>query len=246
VSLPLRTPQGERVTVRFESRDGVRLSGGQGRFLEFSDYTNAARTSRDGDGANVPRLIVPPVYGYFPGAYEVAAGFPNDYRGELPPDLEPGVRSDVFSLFDGDHLAAAPLFPSSRVGVPAWDPPSTTPTLAGACVILEFTEPVEAMGLGVWQHPFDLPVSDYIIEYGNTFEETKGPEFYQVRHDFTVVDAVCGNTDYYRLHAFDSPIRARFWRITIVSTPAVVQRFAEIELYQDVVEGVLDMDIEGF
>lgn len=248
VSLPLRRAEAGPVTLRFESQHGVQLSGGQGRFLGLSGCVNAAKTSTAGTGANVPRLIVPPTYGYSPGAYKIAYNFPSNYKRPLPPDLKPGVKGDIFSLFSGDHLAANPLFPCQRAGVRAWEPPSTTPTLAGAWVILEFTDPVEATGLGVWQHPFDLPVSDYMIEYGNSFQEIKNAEFHEVRDDFKIADVVWGNTDYYRLHQFREPIKARFWRITIVSTPAAVQRFAEIELYQDAFDSLLDMDmnIDGF
>ena len=39
------------------------------------------------------------------------------------------------------------------------------------------------------------------------------------------------------------PIMARYWRITIVATPAVVQRLAEAELYTDPVS-MMDLDAD--
>jgi hypothetical protein len=95
---------------------------------------------------------------------------------------------------------------------------------------MEFDKPAPIEGIGVWEHPHDLPVRSFILEYCNNAHAAQSMTR-QMAGDWRVALSPRDNTDYYHAHFFEKPISARFWRYTIAETAGLVQRVAEIELY---------------
>lgn len=240
VSVPLRPRQAGPLTL------ALAVDGGNGAVakvklqkLDLEAFANSARagTGVKSGNPNSPRLFIPNVQGALgdPRVEQVAFAFP-DGKFALPPDLQGQERpkSDVFSVFDADVHSGTPLYPTVYPGRHPWDPPQSIATMRCAQVVLEFAKPVAVEALGVWEHPGDLPVREAVLEYA-----MKGPAGGLERDgDWKLAFEHRNNLDYYHFHRFAEPVTAKLWRYTIIDTPSVVQRLAEIELYQTAVDAM--------
>ncbi len=247
VSVPLRSVQGGAVELTLEGPAELRLADARLRQLRLGDFVNATLTAagRAGANRNAPWLMVPNVVGFLGdprGTEQVAYGWPGDAKGALPSDLTPPVRTEIARVFDGDVLQGTPLYPSSYPGRVAWAPVESRDILRSAQVVMAFEKPRTIAAVGIWEHPFDRPVSGFALEYTNDRRVAEAGQ--NVRSgllstsvtgfaaDWNLAVASYGNRDYYHLHRLSKPVAARFWRYTVLETPSSVQRVAEIELYE--------------
>jgi hypothetical protein len=96
--------------------------------------------------------------------------------------------------------------------------------------------------LSVWEDPANPPADFYTLECCTTFKID--PLTKQLLGDWKLVAAGRFNTDYFHLDAFP-PTEGRLWRYTVVGTPAAVESVAEIELYEEAVDQIMDIDTGG-
>ena len=244
-SVPFRMKAPGKVALTLSTESGAVVSGGRLSRLDLMDYSNLAYIDPEkmGSGAQVPRVLVPNIHGalYDPRVEQMAYGFPQNWGGKLPPDLSGRQETQVQKCFDGDVYAGTSLYPSARpAGHKGWYPSGSISTLRSMEVIMEFERPTAVAGLGLWEHPHDLPVRSFILECCNNARQTDTTAK-TLGGSWKVAAAVHGNTDYYHRHFFPKPVTAKFWRYTIVDTPALVQRVAEIELYGGI-ESTFDLD----
>lgn len=233
-SIPFRSKIGEPLELTLESESGASILQTTARMLSLGDHLNSAYMSPEqfATSAMVPRVMVPNVHGcqYDPRVEQMAYGFPQNWGGKLPPDIKGKPETEVKTCFDGNLYFGTALYPTSYPsGRPAWAPRGSQPTLRSAEVIMEFSKPSTVEGIGIWEHPNDLPVSSFILEYcdnGKVADDISR----QMMGDWKVAVSSRDNDDYYHAHFF-KPTAAKFWRYTILATPALVQRIAEIELY---------------
>ena len=261
VSFRLKAP--DKVALTLSAESGAVVSGGRLARLDLSDYSNLAYLDPEkmGSGIQVPRVLVPNIHGalYDPRVEQMAYGFSAKWRGKLPPDLSGKQETQVRKCFDGNVYVGTPLYPSHRpAGHKGWYPRGSISTLRSAEVIVEFEKPTAVAGLGLWEHPHDHPVRSFILECCNDARRTDDMAK-TLGGSWKVAAAVRDNTDYYHRHFFPKPVTAKFWRYTIVDTPALVQRVAEIELYggieatfdldggedEEEADGGTDMDLDG-
>ncbi|MCX7934095.1 MAG: SMP-30/gluconolactonase/LRE family protein, partial [Planctomycetota bacterium] len=204
--------------------------------LTMENLANVSRVDLKAKTANpmTPRVFVPNIHGCLgdPRAEQVAFGFPSKGDFPLPPDLQGQrkITTDPASIFDGDVRSATPLYPGRPQG-PGWMPACAIQTMRSARVLMEFASPCAVQAIALWEHPGDRPVSDYTIEYA-TEADMASAEKGEMEGNWVLAAEARDNTDYFRLHCFSQPIKARYWRYTITSTPCPVQRIAEIELYE--------------
>lgn len=253
VSVPLRTAQGGTAVLTLAGPAELRLSDARLRHLRLGDLVNAALTAKGRAGANrnVPWLMVPNVVGFLGdprGIEQVAYGWPGDAKVTLPPDLTAPVRTELARVFDGDVLQGTPLYPASYPGHVTWAPVESRSILRSAQVVMAFEKPRTIAAVGIWEHPFDRPVSAFALEY--TDDRRMAEAGQNVRQgllstsvtgfaaDWKLAVAVGGNRDYYHLHRLAKPVAARYWRYTVLETSSTVQRVAEIELYESGIDAL--------
>jgi hypothetical protein len=106
---------------------------------------------------------------------------------------------------------------------------------------IAFARPIAVNGLGVWEHPYDRPVSAFALEMkiegaaaANADPSGEKGERWQL------VLVGKGNLDYYHQHRLAEPVTAKTWRYTVLDTPSAVQRIAEIEIYSSSLDSLLD------
>jgi len=240
VSVPVRPRGGQSVEVSLTSVGGAALTGIGLQRLNLHGFTNAAATAVGRAGANpqAPKVMVPNVHGALgdPRVEQMAYGFPDKGEFPLPPDVKPPVHTDAFSYFDGDVLAGTPLYPTVRPGKAPWDPPQALATLRSAQVVLDFARPVTVAAVGVWEHPSDAPVSAFAVEYCGGASEAGLTR--ELTGDWKLAFEARGNRDYYHVHPFAKPLTGKVWRYTVLDTPSAIQRLAELELYQSLVDSL--------
>ncbi|MGI6494820.1 MAG: hypothetical protein ACOX5G_01805 [Kiritimatiellia bacterium] len=193
----------------------------------------------------VPRVIVPNVFAYIGDLRQEQAAYgfalPRGAKLVLPPDLaaSPG-QTQPSSYFDGDVLRGDPLYP---VVYPSYfDHPDGMRDLRSATILMEFEKPRSVRGIGIWEHPHDLPTEAFLLECCDAY--AVNPETRVLQGDWKLVCAGRGNHDYF--HAMDFPeTEARVWRFTIVRTPGAIQRVAEVELYGSALDELMDFDVGG-
>jgi len=248
VGVPLRPGEPGPVTLAFSART-AKLGGGRLVLLKLDDLGNAAfsQAGIDSTAANpaAPRVMIPNVFGLVgdPRREQMAYGFdiPRDAKlqGPLPPGVTRQAKTVPATYVDGDLYAATPLYPTIFPMNQPWDPPLTQQNLRSAQIILEYSTPRAITGIGIWEHPDDFPVRTFTLEACDTYEVDRMTR--QLEGDWQLVCVGSGNVDYFHMQTFD-PVRARVWRYTILQTASPVQRIAEIELYEDVLDAMeLDM-----
>jgi hypothetical protein len=217
-------------------RGGATLSEGELVLVSMSEWANVAVTPAPGSGEmsqfgtkdnrNVPRVMVPNVYGLIgdPRREQMAYGLDD---------------TNVYKLFDGKAYTGTDLweieFPHKSVR------PGAKDTLRGARIVMEFEQPRPIRGLGVWERAGDLPVQTMALEYCNSYEIDEMTR--ELHGDWKLACAVRNNRHYYHVHTFE-PKKAKVWRLTIIDTPAKLQRLAEIELYEEVIDSLFNLDAE--
>jgi hypothetical protein len=240
-SVPLRSTGRVELTLRSDS--GAKLSDAELVKLDLSNMLNVARTARPGQEAaggeeNVPQVMVPNVIGLLgdPRCEQVAYGMSADggrgwEKADLPPELR-RAQTDRYAPFDGDFLTGTVLYPAVR----------RRGDLRSAQVLIELPKAHAVSAIGVWEDPAGLPASAFALECCDKYEidkMTKTP-----KADWRLVCAARGNEQYFHVHRFP-PAKAKIWRYTIIETPDVAQRCAEIELMEEAMEGLMDLEIEG-
>jgi hypothetical protein len=237
VSVPMRPKQAGPVTLAFSSASGAAVDQTALLRLKTGDFDNAALAGvgRGGANPNTPRVLVPNIHGCLgdPRVEQVGFGFPEG-KFSLPDDVTPPVKTDVFSLFNGNLGDGTPLYPTVWPGHAPWDPPEARPTLRSAQVVMEFAKPRTVAGVGVWEHPNGPPVAAFALEC-SSLADARARE---AAGGWKLVLEVRDNADYYHLHVLPKPVPARFWRYTVLETPCLVQRVSEIELYESAVDSL--------
>ena len=262
VAIPVRSAKAANVEVKFDIPEGAKLAPVACVTLAMDDFIDAGSTAKGRAGANrnVPRLAIPNIPGFLGdprGVEQIAYGWPAKDDGiALPPGVERPVRSDAATLFDGDVLHAAPLYPTTYPGVVPWMPADSHGVMRSAMVVCSFEKPRSIAALGVWEHPGDLPVESFTLEYTDDSGMAEAGQNVRVgvaeapgvslfAGDWNLALSVSGNRDAFHVHALAKPVTARYWRFTVVGTPSAIQRIAELELYEsaiDSLEGDLDID----
>ncbi len=194
---------------------------------------------------NVPRVLIPNVFPYVgdPREEQIAYGFsiPKGASLVLPEDLHesPG-QTQPATCFDGDVLHGDPLYPVVYPSM--FGHPDAQGDLRAASILMEFERPRSVRGIGIWEHPGDLPVEAWFIECCDGYEMDTRTKV--LKGDWKVVAAGRGNMDYF--HATEFPeTEARIWRFWVVRTKGVIQRIAELELYGSALDEILDIDDFG-
>jgi hypothetical protein len=238
----LRPAAAGPATLTFRATGGGGVEGLQLLRLKLSEFDNAARAgvTQKGGNVNTPQVLVPNVHGALgdPRVEQVAHGFPAQARGPLPPDLKGPQKTDPFSYFDGDVLAGTPLYPTVFPGQAPWNPVESRPTLRSAQLVLEYAKPRTVRAAAVWEHPSDRPVSAFVLEY---CDDARPGALKSLEGSWQIAVEGHDNADYFHLHAFDTPISARYWRYTVLETPCPVQRIAELELLESALDS-MDLD----
>ena len=139
-------------------------------------------------------------------------------------------------LLDGDAGAFGRPDPF-LVPEPGIEDPADRGELRSAEVIIEFEKKRSIHALGIWEDPSDLPASEFALTCCDSYGID--PQSQNIVADWRLVCVGRGNIDYYHLHSFP-PVEARIWRYTVLRAPGREQRCAEIELYEDAVDTLLD------
>jgi hypothetical protein len=234
-TLAFRPKSAGDLALTLTAESGTTLSRPEIRLVRLADYWNATYMSPTdiSKSAMVPRVMVPNIHGCLgdPRVEQMDYGFPPGWGGKLPPDLKGRQETVVKTCFDGNLYSGTPLYPAvCPAGSAPWYPAGSRSTLRSAEIIMEFDKPAPIEGIGIWEHPHDLPVRSFILEYCGDAHVAQSMTK-QMVGDWKVALAPRDNTDYYHAHFFEKPISAKFWRYTITETPGLVQRVAEIELY---------------
>ena len=233
-SVPLRLRKGQAVELVFRAESGATLSNGRFLLVGGDEWANVAPTPSPKAGAmkqleakddrNVPRVMVPNIFGLIgdPRREQIAFGT---------------EKTDVYALFDNDPYSGTELF-GVEYPLNEWQKTSEW-NLRSARVVMEFVKPRNIRGLGIWEHTGAPPAEAYALEFCDEYEVDEMTQ--ELKADWELACAVRRNTHYYHLRAFE-PKKAKVWRITILRTPADMQRLAEIELYEETMEDLFDLD----
>jgi hypothetical protein len=119
--------------------------------------------------------------------------------------------------------------------------PGCERNLRGARIVMEFEKPRTICGLGIWEYPGAPPNTHYALECCDTYEVDEMTE--ELEGDWKLAGAVRRNQSYYHLHGFE-PKKAKVWRLTIIGTHADMQRIAEVELYEKLMDNLFDLDVQ--
>lgn len=244
--VPLRTSQAGTVTLTFQADGPCTLSQGQTVHLRLEDLRNGAFSpgaKTDGKTAfdqQAPMVMIPNFFGLLGDGRceQMAYGFTlNGGRGNPDPDIPAHLLTETktnrHSFFDGNVLHGSPLYPS------LW----RRTDLRSAEIVMTFEKPRTFQAIGLWEDPRELPIESFALECADHVEKAHMTEVLEGK--WRPVIAGRGNRDYYHIHAF-KPTTARIWRYTILRTPATIQRVAEIELYESVVDAFeADADLNG-
>jgi len=235
-AVPLRFEKGRTVSVKFQARRAS-VSGGRLLLLQPEELSNVAPTpSPKGggmrqfdqkDNRNVPRVMVPNIFGVIgdPRREQMAFGT---------------KKTDVYALFDNDPYSGTELF-GIEYPLNEWQPASWERNLRSAQVVMEFDRPRTLRALGIWEHSGAPPAEAYALECCDTYEVDEMTQ--ELEADWKLACAVRGNTQYYHVHSFE-PKKAKVWRLTVLRTSADMQRLAEIELYEEMMENLFDLDAQ--
>ncbi len=256
IGIPLRPQQPGPVKLVFRAPGGVRLSRGQLIHLKLGLLGNAAYSPAEA-GAQVANAAVARVYVYqvmgklgnVRERDQLAYGFRVSGQaikegGVDPSTFPPGVtrksKTNSNSYVDGDVYTGTPLYVSEyfsrdpkQKGLPA-------PNLRSAQIVIEYQKPRTIRGVGIWEHPGARPTSAFALEACDRYTVSEKCSR-TLDGNWRLVTSGKNNHDYFHAHTF-KPHKARVWRFTVIATPATIQRIAELELYQDAMDG---LDIEG-
>jgi hypothetical protein len=218
------------VPVTFDGGKGVKIFQGSLDVLPLHSWSNAALTSMPGrpipgGNRNQVSVRVPANIGLLgdPRVNPLDLGITPRLSGKLHLAI-----TDPYSYVDGKRYAGTPLYPVLR----------RSDDLRSAQIVIEFDQPRPIEALGVWEDPDDAPTAEFSLECCDRYQ-VGDPLTKELLADWKLVCVGRGNRDFFHLHAF--PTRtARIWRYTILNTPAVIQRCAEIELWEASVGAGLD------
>jgi len=239
-SVPLRGWKAGEVELVLNAAGDVTLDQAGLAVLDLSGMTNHALTSRPGQklpggSDNVPQVMVPNVIGLLgdPRCEHMAYGFSADagrgWEKAALPERYRNAKTDRYTYFDGDVRNGTPLYPTAR----------RRGNLRSAQIVLEFQKPRKISTLGVWETPGELPVRAFALECCDDYETDETTKV--LTAEWKLVCIGRRNADYFHMHTF-APTEARVWRYTVLDSSAPVQLCAEIELYQESMENLLDLD----
>ncbi len=247
IGIPIRSDEPGPVKITFRCPGGVRLSAGKLRHIKLGALGNAAYSPATAgsqvENAGVPRVFVYNVMGQLgdPRCEQLVYGFtvPRLKRGQELPTFPPGVtrksKTNPNSYVDGKPYSGTPLYPTVYpLGQPSKG--QAQPNLRSAQILIEYQKPRTIRGVGIWEHPGAEPVAAYALEACDKYEMSKKLNRV-LEGNWRLIAAGRGNLDYFHAKFF-KPHKAKVWRFTVIATPATVQRIAELELYQDAIDGL--------
>ena len=250
VAVPLRPAKEDEVAIAVRSAGGASLGDGRITRLDMQGFANAAYnpvgSGRAVQNAAVPRVLIPNVWGLIgdPRRDQMAFGYSLPKGDSEPPPGAPrSAETRPATYVDGRIDYGTPLYPSIYPLNKPWDPPLTLKNLRSAQIVIDYEKPRTISGIGIWEQPGDRPVSAFALEACDKYEPDGMTK--ELKGNWQLVYAGSGNIDYYHAHMF-KPLKARVWRYTLLRTPAPVQQIAELELYEDAMDSVMDvMDAQG-
>lgn len=237
-SVPLKLEGDGPIPVIFRAVRGATLDQGRLLEVELDELTNVAWVPKPGspesattkalDNPNAPVLMVPNIYGQL-----------GDPRCE---QMSYGMKgSDVYACFDRDVYSGTDIYEVKYPLIESWTPDFER-NLRGAEVVMEYLKPRNLSAMGLWERPGDLPIEAFTLECCDRYDVDTMTK--TLKADWRLVLAVRHNAEYFHVHAIP-PTRARVWRLTVIRTPASLQRLSEIELYESEAESLFEGDPDG-
>jgi hypothetical protein len=232
-AVPIRLAKAQPLEVTFTAKSGATVEKGRLLRVGHDEWSNVAWVHKPGSpesatrkplaNSNAPTLMVPNIYGQIgdPRCEQMAYGL---------------KESDIYACFDRDAYAGTTLYKVVTPLVESWTG-EWEPNLRGAEIVMEYGKPRVLSALGLWEQPGDLPNEAYTLECCDQYEVD--PMTKAFKTDWRLVATIRNNTDYYHAHTF-KPAKAKIWRLTLVRTPAKLQRLAEVELYEEEAQTMLD------
>jgi len=230
-SVALRVKEAGKVEVSFSSKSGGTLTAGKLVLLKAHGEVNAALTAKltpgaEGEGSheNVPQVMVPNVLGLLGDPREEPMAWGLDAKAA---GARGWTATDKFAPVDGKLYDGTVLYDATfRRG-----------NLRSAQVVIEFAKPRPIDAIAIWEDPADLPTTAFVLECCDHYTIT--PKEKTLQADWKLICQGRGNNSYYHLHSF-KPVAGKVWRYTILDIRGKAQRVAEIELFEEAMEDLID------